>query len=163
MSGHVVTPPLFWALVDASFQKEDHQEKRGQKMIFACLGSVRQRRGDYHNFLVEHSINIPRSLKGLFVKLQQKRSHPHKKGGPRITMTSNSTGKLLNNTSFEGGGANLGWGEGGGREGGVSENGPGAMSPGAESDFSDDVSDSMSVLSYMSRETTYMSSTKVQS
>lgn len=166
-SGHMVSPSLFWSLVLGTFYKEDHREKLAHKMIVACLTSVRQRPEDYHNFLMINDIKVPRPLRHLFAKNNPKRgghAHGHKKTGSarKPLNTHNSTLNLLKNNverldhdQGNGGGVTRetlassvhGNGAGGG------ESRWGAMSI-ADSDLSDDMSDSVSLLSFVSKETT---------
>lgn len=81
VSGHTVTPSMFWSFVNASFLPEDHQRPCPQKMILACLPPVHQRPENYHGFLVDNSIKVPSSLKKGFHRAHQKRAH--RKGGPK--------------------------------------------------------------------------------
>lgn len=141
----MVTPPLFWSLVSASFHQEDHQDKEVQKMVVTCLCFVRQRPEDYRNFLVNNSIKVPSSLKRSLIKTYQRRT-PKKgpgKKAPRRGISSRS-GISSRLPRYEGNHR----GELEGR------NRSGAVSTGNESEVSGGISDDISVFSCMSREGT---------
>ncbi|CAM9546350.1 unnamed protein product, partial [Hapterophycus canaliculatus] len=101
VSGHVVTPSMFWSFVNASFLPEDHQRPCPQKMVLACLAPVHQRPENYHGFLVDNSIKVPNSLKKGFHRAHQKRAH--RKGGTKPHLGGGSGG---------GGGGSVGGGGG---------------------------------------------------
>lgn len=144
-----MSPSLFWSLVAASFLDEDHRERAGQKMILACLTFVRQRPEDYHRFLLDRSVKISGSLKQVFLKAQRRATNV-KKASKKSSLGRSSSSLKLGGMEGQLGAAGardaIGY-SAGGRCGGMSVVG---------SDASDDASDSMSIASGMSRETSVM-------
>lgn len=150
VNGITVSPSLFWSLVAASFLDEDHRERAGQKMILTCLTFVRQRPEDYHRFLNDRSVKVPGSLKQVFLKAQRRATNVKKASKKSPLGRSSSSSLKLGGTEGQLGAAGArdvtGY-SAGGRCGGMGVVG---------SDASDDASDSMSIASGMSRETSVM-------
>lgn len=154
VSGHAVTPYIFWSLVDASFLPEDHERPSSQKMILTCLSFVHQRPESYHRFLVDNGIKVPTSLKQGFQRAHQKRAH--RKGGSRKSQLGGGSLSRLTGV-VEGGGDHHGGGAPDDRRssnmslmaGGLTRYGGGGASTANLSDGggSDDMSDTMSVFS----------------
>lgn len=149
----MVTPSLFWSLVAASFGREDHRDRASQKIILACLPFVRQRPEDYYHFLVDNAIKVPSALKQGFLEAHQKRTH--KKGsGKKAPLSGGSRLSVIEGDHGADGEVRVG--DLIGRDGGSTKLG-GTTSGGNGSDGSDDASDTMSVFSCLSRETSSMS------
>lgn len=102
MSGHTVTPYIFWSLVDASFLPEDHERPSCHKMILLCLSFAHQRPEHYHRFLVDNGTKVPTSLKQSFQRAHQKRAH--RKGGLKKSQLGGSSLNRLTGGGAEGGG-----------------------------------------------------------
>lgn len=158
VSGHTVTPSIFWCLVNASFLPEDHQKATSQKMILTCLTHVHQKPENYHKFFVDNAIPVPPKLKQGFQKATQKRAH--RKGGSTRKSQLIGGGGANRLVGVDGDG-NTGTQHGGGPEdrrnsnmsvalGGSSRHGGGGL--GAPSECgSDDMSDTMSVFSVLTQ------------
>eukprot|EP00903_Cladosiphon_okamuranus_P012140 g11389.t1 len=156
VSGHTVTPYIFWSLVDASFTPEDHEIPASHKMILLCLSFVHQRPENYHRFLVDNGIKVPASLKQGLQGGHQKRAH--RKGGSKKSPRGGSgLNRLTGGVGVEGGGDNHGGAADGRRSsnrsamgGGFRYGGGGAstatLSDGGGSDDVD-MSDTMSMFS----------------
>ncbi len=148
VSGHTVSPFVFWSLVDAAYLPEDHEKALPQKMILTCLSYVHQRPENYQAFLLDNSIKMSASLKRGFQRAQQKRT---RKGGPKKSHLGG--GSSLNRlTGVMEGGAHHGGGPddhlGSGLASGGSKFGAGVSTEDlSEGGGSDDMSDTMSVFS----------------
>lgn len=146
MSGHTVTPFIFWSLVDAAYLPEDHERALPQKMILTCLSHVHQRPENYQAFLLDNSIKVSTSLKRGFQRAHQKRT---RKGGSKKSHLGG--GSLNRLTGVTEGGTHHGGGSdhvGSGLVSGGSKLGGGVSTEDlSEGGGSDDMSDTMSLFS----------------
>lgn len=136
-TGHMVTSSLFWSLVSAALSNEDHRDHGAQKMILACLGFVCQRPEDYVRYLVKNNIRPPGSLRRGVHKMQKRA--PSRKGGTKANLAAG--GNTLKHSASQ-----------------ISCSGDGlaarqTLGSPSGSDMSEDVSDTMSVMSGVSRDT----------
>lgn len=155
VSGHTVTPYIFWPLVDASFLPQDHERASSRKMILTCLSFVHQSPENYYRFLIDSGIKVPTSLKHAFQRAHQKRAQRNKLGSKKSQLGGGSVNRLTGVVE-----------EGGGHYGGATDErrssnmsmmaaggfrygGGGGASTANLSDGggSDDMSDNMSVFS----------------
>lgn len=156
VTGHIVTPYIFWSLVDASFLPEDHERASSQKMILVCLSFVHQRPDNYHRFLLDNGIKVPTSLKKAFQKAHNKRAQRNR--GSKMPLLGGSSlarlaGVVEGGSDQHGGtpddrrSSNMSITAGGFRYGG----GGASTANLSDGGGSDDMSDTMSVFSVSTR------------